>query len=234
MKSFRILLFISLLTKSFQEDKLDQVLNILKRIENCNSCSPERSHDGPEKVLLVSGGYPHPKSVEVILNDGTSFCSLKTLSALLGEGRGYHTMDGGIICGGLENPQTCIKFDFKAGCWYPYSSKLNWQRVEHVSWRRHGDDQIMLLGGWYNPAYSRTEIVSTSKSVNSYNLHHAIRLACSIQFDDQVVLTGGQHTLKHVLNYGATGFIGNLPSLLNGRYSHGCTSFLNENAELVR
>ena len=66
-------------------------------------------------------------------------------------------------------------FDFKAGCWYPYSSKLNWQRVEHVSWRRHGDEQIMLLGGWYNPAYARTEIVTTSKSVNSYNLHHAIR-----------------------------------------------------------
>ena len=96
MKSFQILLFITLLTKSFQVDKLDQVLNILKTIESYLSYAPEKPQDGPEKgtkytiqiwqkklyrykflALLVSGGYPHPKSVEVILNNGTSLCSLK-------------------------------------------------------------------------------------------------------------------------------------------------------------
>jgi len=235
MKSFQILLFITLLTKSFQVDKLDQVLNILKTIESYLSYAPEKPQDGPEKALLVSGGYPHPKSVEVILNNGTSLCSLKTLSALLGEGRGYHTMDGGIICGGLEYPQNCIKFDFKAGCWYPYSSKLNLHRDGHVSWgrNRHGDEQIMLLGGTNIHPSASTEIVSTSKSVNSYGLRYSIKLGCSIQFDDQVVLTGGQTTLRNVFYYGDTGLLGHLPNLLDGRYSHGCTSFLNENAELV-
>jgi len=92
-------------------NKIKTILKIVKRIENCLSCAPEAPPPGPEMALLVSGGYPNPKTVEVILNDGTSLCSLQSSSELPEPGREFHTMDGGIICGGLETPKSCIKFE---------------------------------------------------------------------------------------------------------------------------
>ena len=58
-------------------------------------------------------------------------------------------------------------------------------------------------------------------------------MACSIQFPDQVVVTGGALSTNRVAVYGAEYFISYLPNLLVGRYDHGCTSFYNEDEELV-
>jgi len=180
-------------------------------------------------ALLVSGGSPNPKTVEVILNDGTSLCSLQSSSELPDPGREYHTMDGGIICGGLETPRSCIKFE--TGNWNPYSTELKYDRVEHVSWNRLGD--IQLMGSSIINVWGTTEVVSATDSVLSYNLQAGLRLSCSIQFPDQVIVTGGIYTSTRVSAYGPGGYVKDLPGLLIGRYSHGCTSYLNDDGELV-
>ena len=65
------------------------------------------------------------------------------------------------------------------------------------------------------------------------NCMNQCRMACSIQFPDQVVVTGGIYSTNRVVVYGAENFISYLPELLVGRYDHGCTSFYNEDDELV-
>ena len=57
-------------------------------------------------------------------------------SQLPGPGRGYHTMDGGVVCGGLNNLRSCINFNVDNGKWANYSAELVYERVEHSSWKR--------------------------------------------------------------------------------------------------
>ena len=59
------------------------------------------------------------------------------------------------------------------------------------------------------------------------------REACSIQFDDYVIITGGTYSLDIVSNYTDNGWEKYLPNLLSGRYGHGCGHYTNENNELV-
>ena len=48
----------------------------------------------------------------------------------------------------------------------------------------------------------------------------------SISLDDHVVITGGRWTLKKTVSrYEKSGWVENMPSLNQGRYYHGCTSF---------
>jgi len=216
---------------NFQNDSknIKKILKIVQKLENCLSCIPEPPPPGPEMALLVTGGYPNPKTVEVILNDGTSLCSLQSSSELPNPGNGYHSMDGGIICGGEGGPKSCIKFE--TGSWNPYSTELTYDFIGHVSWNRY-EGAIQLFGGQIG-SWGRTEIVHPSESSPSYQMSYAARYACSIQFPDQVVITGGIYTPNRVLAYGPELFINFLPELLVGRYSHACTTFHNEDGELV-
>ena len=43
-----------------------------------------------------------------------------------------------------------------------------------------------------------------------------------------LIITGGQYTMETISRYGTLGFIEDLPSLLVGRYGHGCGSYLRE------
>ena len=51
------------------------------------------------------------------------------------------------------------------------------------------------------------------------------RRACSIPLGDHVVITGGADTLTTVSKYNDDGWESDMPSLNQGRSSHGCTSF---------
>ena len=51
------------------------------------------------------------------------------------------------------------------------------------------------------------------------------RYACIIPLGDHVVITGGQITKTTVSKYDEEGWVEDMPSLNQGRYSHGCTSF---------
>ena len=52
------------------------------------------------------------------------------------------------------------------------------------------------------------------------------RVACGIPLGDHVVITGGVYALTRVSKYDDVGTMTDMPSLQQGRYSHGCTSFL--------
>ena len=52
------------------------------------------------------------------------------------------------------------------------------------------------------------------------------RGACSIPLGDQLVLTGGGDTRTTVSRYGKDGWVKDMPSLNQGRYSHGCAAFM--------
>ena len=43
-----------------------------------------------------------------------------------------------------------------------------------------------------------------------------------------VILTGGYYKMQKVTRYGTMGFVENLPSLVVGRYGHGCGSYLRD------
>ena len=61
-----------------------------------------------------------------------------------------------------------------------------------------------------------------------------IREACTIQFDDYVIITGGKNSKETVSKYNDNGFSNDLPPLNTGRYGHGCGHYINEKDELVR
>ena len=48
-----------------------------------------------------------------------------------------------------------------------------------------------------------------------------------------MILTGGFHSLNRVSEYSETGFTRDLPQLLQGRFSHGCSYFENEEGTKV-
>ena len=60
-----------------------------------------------------------------------------------------------------------------------------------------------------------------------------IRRHCAIEFQNEVIITGGQDDPRGVSVYNIDGFKENLPNLVNGRYLHGCSYFTNNNNDIV-
>ena len=58
--------------------------------------------------------------------------------------------------------------------------------------------------------------------------------ACSIEFEDKVIVTGGFFTEKTVSVYDIEGWVKDLPSLQRGRYNHGCGHYVNDKNKIVR
>ena len=64
-------------------------------------------------------------------------------------------------------------------------------------------------------------------SEERFDLKYPTRFACTIQFDEQVVMTGGEFTKTRVSVYGIQGWVEDLPGLLEGRFGHGCGHYVN-------
>ena len=100
------------------------------------------------------------KSVELLHNDGTPWCSLPDLP----DGRWYHTQTGLLACGGEDTKLSCTKFS--GGKWKP-SNKLK-ERYSHSSWASPAG--TVLMGG--HPSYETTELLdaTTGNSVMHFPL----------------------------------------------------------------
>ena len=120
-------------------------------------------------MIVITGGLPFSKNKAEALNiDGTPLCQLPDLPAP----RYYHSMSGGMICGGGLDSATlrsCIKFE--KGKWEELPWKLQEDRMVHVSWTR-SNGKTRLLGGRYSPFTS--EIVSETGSEAGFSLKHKI------------------------------------------------------------
>ena len=102
-------------------------------------------------------------SVEVLLGDGTPWCTLPGLP----EGRHQHSQTGLEACGGMNTPTTCVRFS--GGSWIP-SHELEQERFRHSSW----DSPLgtLLIGG--SSSHQTTELLDddTSDSVIHFSLKY--------------------------------------------------------------
>jgi len=201
-----------------ETNTVTSVVSELKDLFSCHSC---------EKVIVVTGGEPSQTagtSAEALNADGTRLCRLTNLP----NNRRYHSMDGSMICGGYDShaQKSCIKFQY--GAWKTMPFSLQQKRYYHVSWTR-SDGKIRLLSGFGSASDSTSELVSETGSVAGFPLKYKTWQACGIEFEDQVIVTGGRNTMDTVSIYNDDGWVRDLASLKTGRYVHSCSHYTSDN-----
>ena len=190
--------------------------------------SPNRT----SQAIIVTGGFSDNKSsatsVEASIDGGISWCSLPSLPF----SRYGHTQSGLVTCGGTwvnDVDGSCLTFS--DGVWRKTHSLVN-KRLYHSVWS--SSEGLLLMGGV--GAGNSTEIIKDGYySAESFPLKYEIVLACQIQFDEMVIVTGGQDSENAVFAYDNQGLLEeyDLPDLLEGRYNHGCGHYVNNENIIV-
>ena len=100
-----------------------------------------------------------------------------------------------------------------------------------------------MLGGYhYNDSSDSTVLLSDNgDSTDYFPLKYDTSNACTIELTDQVIVTGGHkyagnpnNASDRVTVYNEQGWVEDLPSLITGRFDHGCGHFVNNENKLVR
>jgi len=187
-----------------------------------------------DSAILVTGGWRTESSAELISTNGSSICELPSMP----HSKYLHTQSGLTACGTRsgrgplgfhDNLRSCIKFD--DGSWTTLTDNLLAHRYGHSSWVTPEGD-ILLIGG--TESLTTTEIVyKDGTSIRSFDLKYKTRWACSIEMPEMFILTGGYHTLKTVSRYSTSGWMEDLPEMNDGRNSHGCGYFYNDDMQRV-
>jgi len=178
--------------------------------------------------ILLSGGDVNAKSVEVFSPSTGKSCSLPSLP----DERNAHTMDimdNIFICGGLYNYTTLTTcLSFSSGEWTPSKNLYKPGRAYHTSW--HTGKGLVLLAGDESPDTTELITVHAGHGTPSFDMMHSTRRACSMTdlISDSLVITGGYLNITRVARYDQLGYVEDLPSLLVGRWHHGCGSYLRE------
>ena len=96
-------------------------------------------------VVLVTGGHPDEKSVELLSIKGTRLCFLPSLPSLPGE-RASHSQTGLVTCGGYKaSSLSCVTFS--AGRWKK-THTLTHKRYGHTAWASPRGVLLMGDGRW--------------------------------------------------------------------------------------
>ena len=91
-------------------------------------------------AIIITGGYPSSRSVEILRANGSYWCSLPDLP----DDRWYHSQSGLVTCGGYYSDTRASCLTFSSGQWRT-SHQLRHQRYYHSSWMsQHG---VVLMGG---------------------------------------------------------------------------------------
>jgi len=197
--------------------------------EGCYTGPPSCDTPQPDDLaILVTGGDGAYRDAEILFTNGTSLCSLPDMPQL----KEWHTQSGLTTCGGylsnINDALSCLKF--VAGSWTTLTDSLLYPRFDHSSWVTPNGD-IILIGGYESP--NTTEIVyQNGTSIRSFDLMYETVYACSIELPEMFILTGGQYK-NTVSRYNLSGWLGDLPDLNEGRSSHGCGFFYNEDMNRV-
>jgi len=207
---------------SFVQTIVPDLKNEIKEKFSCHFCPEE------EMAILITGGYQNYqseyRSVEALTGEGNQLCKLADLP----DDRMYHTMDGEMLCGGIQTKKSCLQY--KDGIWNVLPWQMMHERKRHVSWASGGE--VVLMGGTPDDQLA-SELVSPSGTVEDFPTKVDHTGACSIQFDDYVVVTGGHNDLYKTRVYGESGWIENLGNLNVARRNHGCGHYYNDDSQLV-
>jgi len=143
------------------------------------------------------------------------------------EGRSDTSLCHGLVCGGHSSAslRSCDKFEAN-GTFSPTAVTLLQKRRDHLCWGLPSGE-VLLMGGHYS--YTTTERVSSDGSSSSadFTLPYSTRKACGIDLGTSYVVTGGKDSKQRVTQYSLTGEVTELPDLINGRYYHACSQFVN-------
>ena len=174
------------------------------------------------ELIIVTGGTGAKTSVELLFPNGTRLCSLPDLLV----GRHYPSQTGLVTCGSSE-AATCETF--KEGSWVE-THTLSQRRHQHSAWA--SPQGVVIIGGDYST--TTTELLTDDGNTTpGFTLDYSTRGACSIEEDQEVVITGGHTKLSDVTKYQMSGQSQSLPSLNTGRHWHACGYFTNTNGNIV-
>merc|ERR1711892_347638 len=173
--------------------------------------------------LLLSGGDGAETSVEIYSPFTGQSCSLPSLP----DQRYRHTMDSTLICGGYDSDTSTTCLTFSSGKWITSHSLVE-KRIAHTSWQT--EEGVVLMGGDGGPYSSEIVKMDGEEGEPSFPLQYNTEYTCSLTdlTSPTVILTGGYYKMQKVTRYGTMGFVENLPSLVVGRYGHGCGSYLRD------
>jgi len=189
-----------------------------------------------EEAILLSGGVDsndYLTSVEVFSPSTGKSCSLPSLP----DWRTSHTMNSLLVCGGYYWDTTTTCLTFSSGKWMTSHSLVE-ERDDHTSWQTEEGVVVLMGGNDKGGDGSQTDSPTTSELVQmggeqgepSFPMQYKTVLACSMAdlTSPTVIITGGRDTMDTVSRYGTLGFIEDLPSLVVGRFGHGCGSYLRD------
>jgi len=175
--------------------------------------------------IIISGGDGAFTSVEVFYpTDDKQSCVLPSLP----DQRTGHTMDSLEICGGVVTSTTCITFT--SGQWVT-SHALTEEREGHTSWSTEAG--IVIMGGYYSGMTTELLTEEEYDGVPGFDMQYDTMHACAIVDRDTLLLTGGDSTMRTVSRYNNAGFVEDLPSLNEGRWSHGCGVYTVDSGDQV-
>merc|ERR1719341_1017900 len=207
----------------------------------------------PQPGLLLSGGNNYdggrfgPKyalsNLEMFAESGQPNCSIPDLPI----GRTHHTMsvlnkNTLVVCGGIWTRDTCISWTRGSAhnAWEIFAT-LSPARARAVTYS--SQDKVFVMGGDTDSS-SDTGVELVAGPISSlrewrfyqgraFNLRHSANRACLIPGKDFFIITGGKNS-AHVDRYLSTGeFDLELPGLRYPRWNHACSSYTDQNNQLV-
>ena len=216
---------------------------------------PMVSSTSSSDVMLITGGDSRSNrlsSVEIFDPSNPSLtCTLPDMTVA----RHEHAGVGMTMCGGAKGGrQSCEMFDGQQ--WVRSHSLLQEYRIGHVMWKSPNKG-MMLMGGsccygkentvetlledgssvmqpWkmqYRTGYGHTTNIVSFKCCHMYCCSYA----CAIDLGQTVVITGGQwYTMREVTEYSEDGQHKELPQLVTERHSHGCSSYVDTDGNIVK
>jgi len=187
------------------------------------------------EVIMITGGWGKIREntggalrrVELMFSNGSHVCDLESLPVKTG---GHSQMEL-LLCGGFDNLYTC--FDFYNGFWQSHTKILKHRRKNAGSWIRK--DKVLLIGGSYSDNTTEAITFDGQHSESTFQPAHRSKSVCVINLDEdnRIVIPGGSIGKKTVTLYDNDYSAHELPLLNEGRDSHGCGSFINNQNKLV-
>ena len=123
-------------------------------------------------LITGSGSGTGENTAELFVPTSGTSCTLPPLP----QGRGSHTVDNNILCGGsYSNSDSCLQWNQDTGTWEELLT-LELERDSHVSWTPGTGIGTYLIGGWgINSGFTTTLVTPGGVHVPGFPLKYDTR-----------------------------------------------------------